>query len=186
MSTSLRRSLLTFVTIGLICLTGSRLARGQSASLKNETSQPTVNANLPLIDLAAYNQLLAKNHGNPLLVTFWATWCEPCRDEYPRLVDLAKQYTPKGLTVFGVSLDDDADMNLVRHFLAEFRPVFPNYRQKSGIDADGFYHGVNPDWQGTMPETIFYARSGRIVVHFVGEQERATFEQAIHSILATP
>jgi thiol-disulfide isomerase/thioredoxin len=140
-------------------------------------------SDLPIIDLAGYNKIRAKYHGKPLLVTFWATWCEPCRDEFPVLVQLSKEYAPKGLSVFGVSLDDNADMNLVRHFLAEFRPGFPNYRQNPQIDVDEFYRGVNPDWQGSMPETIFYSRDGRIALSFTAEQTRATFEQAIRAIL---
>lgn len=139
-----------------------------------------------LVDLAGYNQVLAKFRGKPLLVTFWATWCEPCRDEYPMIVGLAKQYAPQGLAVFGVSLDDDADMNLVHHFLTLNRPGFPNYRQKPGIDVDNFYHGVNPDWQGAMPHTLFYRSDGRIAGYFVGEQPRAAFEKAILSILGAP
>jgi hypothetical protein len=43
---------------------------------------------------------------------------------------------------------------------------------------------VNPAWTGSMPETVFYGRDGRIAGHFIGEQSRATFEQAIRSILA--
>jgi thiol-disulfide isomerase/thioredoxin len=137
-----------------------------------------------LVDVAGYNRVVAKYHGKPLLVTFWATWCEPCREEYPLLINLAKEYSPRGLSIFGVSMDDDSDMNLVRHFLANNQPGFPNYRQKPGIDVDEFYHGVNPNWLGGMPETIFYGRDGRIVTHFVGEQSRATFERAIQTILA--
>ena len=140
---------------------------------------------LPLIDLAGYNKILAKYHGKPLLVTFWATWCEPCRDEFPMLIELSKQYAPKGLAVFGVSLDDNADMNLVRHFLTQYRPTFANYRQDPQIDVDAFYRGVNPDWQGAMPETIFYGRDGRIAQSFTAEQPRATYEQAIRAIVAT-
>ena len=163
-------------------------ASGQNSSAKSSgsgTKQGT-SADLPLIDLAGYNQVLAKFKGKPLLVTFWATWCEPCRDEYPMIVELAKQYAPQGLAVYGVSLDDDSDMHLVRHFLAQNRPEFKNYRQKPGIDVDAFYHGVNPAWSGTMPETIFYGRDGKIAGHFVGEQPRAAFEQAIKLILASP
>jgi hypothetical protein len=93
--------------------------------------------------------------------------------------------SPQGLAVFGVSLDDDAEIHLMRRFLAKYQPAFPNYRQKPGIDVDSFYPGVNPAWSGTMPETIFYGHDGRIAGHFVGEQPRAAFEQGIRTILAT-
>jgi thiol-disulfide isomerase/thioredoxin len=143
-------------------------------------------AALPLIDLDGYKKILATYRGKPTLVTFWATWCEPCRYEYPTIVELAKEYAPKGLAVYGVSLDNNSDLHLVRDFLAKTKPAFPNYRQKPGIDVDAFYPGVNPEWTGTMPETIFYGRDGRIVGHFEGEHTRPDFEQAIQQILASP
>lgn len=176
-------------TIGLVALTALSPLRAQESARKPTAKAGTAATSatdLPLVDLAGYNKILAKYHGKPLLVTFWATWCEPCRDEFPMLVQLTKEYGPKGLSVFGVSLDDNADMNLVRHFLAEYRPVFPNYRQDPQIDVDEFYRGVNPNWRGTMPETIFYTRDGRIALSFTAEQPRATFEAAIRAILATP
>lgn len=160
----------------------AQTSSGKSGSSAHKTTTPV---DLPLIDLDGYNQVLAKYHGKPVLVTFWATWCEPCRDEFPMVVDLAKQYAPDGLTVFGVSLDNDAEVHLMRRFLLRYQPGFPNYRQRQGIDVDAFYRGVNPAWSGTMPETIFYGRDGRIVGHFVGEQPRAAFEHGIHMILGT-
>jgi thiol-disulfide isomerase/thioredoxin len=160
-------------------------ARGQApaASKPGSSAKP---ADLPLIDMDGYNKILATYKGKPLVVTFWATWCEPCRDEYPMLVALAKQYAPKGLVVYGVSFDDNADMNLVRRFLMKNQPGFPNYRQRPGVDVDAFYRGVNPEWQGTMPETVFYGRDGKIALHFEGEHARADFVQAIQTILASP
>jgi thiol-disulfide isomerase/thioredoxin len=149
--------LLSVAVLALITAGVSHSTPAQSASAKPapKSGKPAA-ADLPLIDLAGYNQVLAKYHGKPLVVTFWATWCEPCREEFPLLVELQKQYAPQGLAIFGVSLDDDADMNLVRRFLARNQPGFSNYRQKPGIDVDAFYRGVNPSWTGTMPETIFY------------------------------
>lgn len=138
-----------------------------------------------LVDLDGYKELVAKYRGKPVLVTFWATWCEPCREEYPMIVELAKQYRSQGLVVLGVSLDDDSDMNLVRHFLTQNHPGFPNYRQKPGINVDAFYEGVNPDWRGTMPHAVFYARDGHIARFFVGEHSRAAFEDAIRLIIAS-
>jgi len=171
----------------LIFFAGQLLANPQSNSAK--TASPggkSAVAELPLIDLAGYDQVLAKYKGKPVLATFWATWCEPCRDEYPMIVELEKKYAAQGLAVFGVDMDDNAEMNLVRRFIARNQPRFPNYRQKPGIDLDAFYRGVNPAWTGSMPETVFYTRDGRIAQHFIGEQSRAAFEQAIQMILAGP
>lgn len=175
------------LAIGLLMLPAANSsARPQGGNSKPAPSNPkgAPSADLQLIDLAGYNQVLAKYKGKPVLVTFWATWCEPCRDEYPMIVELEKQYSSQGLVVFGVDMDDTAEMNLVRRFLARSQPRFPNYRQKPGIDLDSFYRGVNPAWTGSMPETVFYGRDGRIAGHFIGEQPRARFEQAIHLILA--
>src|SRR3974377_959696 len=93
-----------------------------------------------LIDLQGYQKVLQQYKGKPLLVNFWATYCEPCRDEYPLLHELAKQYAPQGLKVVGVSMDQDGDLILMRRFLARYKPVFPNYRKKKG-DEDAFTQG---------------------------------------------
>ena len=81
-----------------------------------------------LIDAQGYQKLLAQYRGKPVLMTFWATWCEPCRDEYPMLNELAKQYAPEGLKVVGVNFDQDGDLILMRRFITRYRPIFSNYR----------------------------------------------------------
>jgi thiol-disulfide isomerase/thioredoxin len=159
----------------------------QSTASKNAPSahsgKSAATADPALIDLAGYQQVLAKYHGKPLVVNFWATWCEPCRDEYPMIVELAKQFRPQGVEVVGVDMDDDSDMNLVRRFIVRMQPSFPNYRQKTGIDLDKFYDGVNPQWKGTMPQTMFYGRDGNVVGFFLGSRPRAQFEQAFRATL---
>jgi len=182
------RRLLSLAIFGVILAAAILCMRVPAASAGRAQSTGTTAAAAPdptLIDLEGYKDVVAKNHGKALLVTFWATWCEPCRAEFPMVVELAKQYAPQGLVVVGVSLDEDADMNLVRHFLTQNHPGFPNYRQKPGINVDAFYHGVNPEWTGTMPHALFYARDGHIARFFVGEHNRAAFEQAIRLILAS-
>ena len=137
-----------------------------------------------LIDVEAYQKLLEQYHGKPLLVTFWATWCEPCRDEYPMLNELAKQYASRGLKVVGVSLDDDGDLILMRRFLARYKPIFPNYRKKAGGE-ELFRQGVLPSWNGVLPASFLYAKDGRQIGHVFGEGTRDTYEAVIRALLTS-
>lgn len=137
-----------------------------------------------IIDAQGYQDLVAQYRGKPLLVTFWATWCEPCRDEYPMLNELAKQYAPQGLHVVGVNLDDDGDLILMRRFMARYKPVFPNFRKKKGGESD-FVNAVLPGWNGAIPASVFYAKDGRQIGHLVGENNRDTYEAAIRMVLSS-
>jgi thiol-disulfide isomerase/thioredoxin len=136
-----------------------------------------------IIDAQGYQKVLEQYRGKPLLVTFWATWCEPCRDEYPMLNELAKQYAPQGLKVVGISLDDDGDLILMRRFLTRYKPVFPNYRKRAGGEAE-FVQAVLPGWSGAIPASFFYAKDGRQIGHLLGEGKRETYEAAIRALLA--
>jgi thiol-disulfide isomerase/thioredoxin len=136
-----------------------------------------------MIDIQGFQKVLEQNRGKALLVNFWATYCEPCRDEYPMLNELAKQYAAKGLQVVGVSMDDDGDLILMRRFLARYKPIFPNYRKTAGAE-EAFRQSVLPGWTGTMPITVFYAKDGRQVGHFIGEKSREQYEEAIRGLLA--
>jgi len=136
-----------------------------------------------VIDAQGYQKLVQQHRGKPLLMTFWATWCEPCRDEYPMLNELAKQYAPQGLKVVGVSLDQDGDLILMRRFLARYKPVFPNYRKKKG-EEDAFVQAVLPGWNGSIPASVFYGRDGQQVGHFFGAGDHDKYEAAIKALLS--
>lgn len=136
-----------------------------------------------VIDAQGYQKLIESYRGKPLLVTFWATWCEPCRDEYPMLNELAKQYAPKGLHVVGVNLDDDGDLILMRRFMVRYKPVFPNFRKKKGGESE-FVQSVLAGWNGAIPASFFYARDGRQIGHLLGENNRETYEAAIRMVLS--
>jgi thiol-disulfide isomerase/thioredoxin len=137
-----------------------------------------------LIDAQGYQKLVEQYRGKAVLFTFWATWCEPCRDEFPMVNELAKQYAPQGLHVVGINLDQDGDLILMRRFITRYKPVFPNYRKKAG-DEDAFVQAVLPGWNGAIPASVFYAKDGRQIGHLLGAGDRATYEAAIRSLLAS-
>jgi thiol-disulfide isomerase/thioredoxin len=140
-----------------------------------------------IIDVQGYQELVRQNRGKPLLINFWATWCEPCRDEYPMLNELAKEYAPKGLRVVGVNSDQDGDLILMRRFIARYKPVFPNYRKKLGKPEEeaGFNQAVLPDWRGELPATFLYDKDGRLIDHFWGARNRETYEATIRKLLGS-
>jgi thiol-disulfide isomerase/thioredoxin len=158
---------------GLMVIAGVMLAAAQSAAPKDPQ----------LIDIQGYQKILDQYKGKPLLVTFWATWCEPCRDEYPMLNELAKQYAPQGLKVVGVDLDQDGDLILMRRFLTRYKPIFPNYRKKKG-EENAFSQGVMPGWNGSIPASFFYAKDGTQIGHLVGSSSQETYDAAIRMLLS--
>src|SRR2546429_5902456 len=155
---------------------------GASALAAPQTPRTAAPRDPELIDAQGYKKLVEQYRGKPLLVNFWATWCEPCRHEYPMLNELAKQYAPQGLKVVGVSLDDDGDLILMRRFLARYKPIFPNYRKKAGGE-EAFRQGVLPSWNGVLPASFLYAKDGRQIGHVFGEGTRDTYEAAIRTLL---
>ena len=166
------------------CIVFLVLLGAAAAMAVPQTSKRSVLKDPRIIDAQGYQMLLEQNRGKPVLVNFWATWCEPCRDEYPMLNELAKQYAPQGLKVIGVSMDDDGDLILMRRFLARYKPVFPNYRKNAGSEA-AFREAVLPGWTGSLPVTIFYGRDGQQAGHVLGEGTREKYEAAIRSLLAS-
>src|SRR5947209_1346599 len=98
------RSLITALCIVLLGFTiaGAQKTRGGPA--KATASSPTVSQ----IDLPGLKTLL-KPDGKPRLINFWATWCDPCREEFPELVRINAAYRGR-LDFITVSLDDLEDI----------------------------------------------------------------------------
>ncbi len=153
-----------------------------SPAAKPSSTKPV--ADPALIDQQGYQDILGKYRGKPLLVNFWATWCEPCRDEYPMLNELAKKYAPQGLRVVGISLDSDGEMILVRRFLARNQPIFPNFRKRPGKEEQ-FINAIYAKWTGAIPASFFYAPDGRLIGQIIGESTRDNYEAAIRTLLAS-
>lgn len=138
------------------------------------------------IDAAGLRAAIAREKGHVVLVNFWATWCVPCREEFPDLSRLQQRNGAAGLRVVGISTDFARQITAVEKFLAAKRPAFPNYRRKSGGDDQDFIEAVDPKWGGELPFSVLYDRSGRKVKTFSGKLPIAPAEREIRKLLAAP
>ncbi|HWX91601.1 MAG TPA: TlpA disulfide reductase family protein [Terriglobales bacterium] len=66
---------------------------------------------------------LSAYRGKVILLDFWATWCDPCRDQTPGFVDLQTKFGDRGFQVIGVSMDDGPEP--VRDFYQRFKMNYP-------------------------------------------------------------
>jgi thiol-disulfide isomerase/thioredoxin len=120
----------------------------------------------------------------PLLVNFWATWCVPCREEFPDLVKLRGRYAADHLDFALVSLDDISDIETaVPDFLLESGAAsLPAYLLHAEDDGAAI-NLVDPTWAGELPATFLYDRSGHIVFKHKGRIKPAELQAAIDNIL---
>jgi thiol-disulfide isomerase/thioredoxin len=117
-----------------------------------------------------------------VVVNMWATWCGPCREEFPGLVRVARQYQGQGLKVILVSADDTNDMATVKKFLADEGVDFPAYIKAEKDQA--FIDGLDKQWTGALPATFIFDGSGKLRDFWEGEASFNVFQQKVVEALS--
>ena len=155
-------------------------AQGSAVPTPAQRSVPAA-AGVKQIDAPGLKKLL-KPAEKPLLVNFWATWCDPCRDEFPDLVKIDNDYRGK-IDFITVTLDEPAEINrAVPKFLAEMKAEMPTYLLKTP-DETVAIAAVAKDWQGGLPFTILYDKSGEIAYFRQGKIRLDTVKAELQKLL---
>jgi peroxiredoxin len=129
---------------------------------------------LELPDTAGVKQSLGQWRGKILVVNFWATWCDPCREEMPEFVRAQSELGSRGVQFVGIAVDE-ADK--VRRFAKEINLNYPALI--GGYDAMELSRSLGNDLVA-LPFTIVIDRSGRIAKTHLGPIK----PQELRSILA--
>jgi len=162
-----------YPALGLIILLTGFAASAQSRSRKKGAAKPRVSSAHPVtvkvVDLEAFKATLQRSDSRPLLVNFWATWCDPCREEFPDLVRIDNQYRGQGLDFIAVSLDDLTELKTgVPKFLGEMRAKMPAYLLNVS-DPEPAIKVVDPTWDGQLPATFLYDKDSKVVFKHFGK-----------------
>ena len=179
---SLSRALLV-ASVGLSILFSSFAAPAQRRT--SRTAKPKATMRPPVVTEINTEKLVAllKQSNKPLLVNFWATWCDPCRDEFPDLVKIDADYKKLGLDFVTVSLDDVPDIKTtVPEFLQKMKATMPAYLLNAP-DPDPAIKAVDPMWQGDLPATILYTTNGQVAYKHFGRVNPGELRLAIDKVI---
>lgn len=170
------------VALGILLLSLAAPAQKRKGAAA-KPRKPTVVAP---IDTDALKGLITQQREGPLLVNFWATYCDPCRDEFPDLVKIDKEYRPRSLEFVTVSLDDMTDIKTaVPKFLDEMKAKMPAYLLNVN-DPEPAINLVDRSWQGSLPATFLYNEKGEIVYKHFGRVNTAELREAIDKVVTKP
>lgn len=119
---------------------------------------------------------LAGLRGKVVLVDFWATWCPPCVEEVPELVETYEKFRDKGFEIVGISLDQNKET--LEKFLKENKMTWPQY-----FDGGGWENKIAQRFKiQSVPTMWLLGRDGKLV----DAAPRSRLEKAIENALAGP
>ena len=120
----------------------------------------------------------------PLLINFWATWCDPCREEFPDLVQINKDYKARGLEFITISLDEQGEIRTtVPQFLRSMRSTMPAYLLNVP-DPEPAIKSVDAEWGGGLPATFLFDAEGQVVFKHMGRIKPAELRSAIEKVIS--
>lgn len=129
------------------------------------------------------DSLIANRNGKVLLLNIWATWCIPCKEEFPDLVTLSNEMKRSKAEVVAVSVDFPDEINekvtpFVKKMKTPFRVFVADFASQ-----DEFFASFDKSWSGAIPATFIYDPSGTQQKFLLGKQRHDQLKKAVEDVL---
>ena len=142
------------------------VAEADSASASASVPVDTASVEIASVDGPGVLNIVRQGSAPVALVNVWATWCAPCREEFPDLMRVARERRAKGLALVLVSADFEDQAGAAKKFLARHGAGFRSYL-KTGDDM-AFIETLSHDWSGSLPATFLFDRTGHLIDFWEG------------------
>lgn len=139
----------------------------------------------PLVGLSADFERLndeeikaLRSEKTPVVINFWATWCQPCQSEIPALNRLHKQYT--NVRFVGINVDDRENRGAIKGFLKKY-PINYEIFLRDGKDFEQMAASFQENWKAGLPATFLFA-DGKKIYEKLGEIQEQELDKALENI----
>jgi thiol-disulfide isomerase/thioredoxin len=122
-------------------------------------------------------KIIKERKGKPLFLNFWATWCVPCREEFPAINKLAEEL--KDVDFIGISVDfpEEVESHIIP-FLKSQKAKFVSY--VNGIESDEeLINLLDKNWNGALPATFIYDKNGKKISFLEGKKTYEDFKREL-------
>lgn len=134
------------------------------------------------LDKLGLEKIVKERNGKVLLLNIWATWCVPCREEFPDLIKIASEFRKNKVEVIGISTDFPKDLkSKVIPFLKKQNANFTNYVSAFKNDEE-LINFINKDWNGALPATVIFDQAGKMAAFFEGKKSYTDFADQLNRI----
>jgi peroxiredoxin len=154
----LKKVFLRSIVFWLLCL--SLLSLLSSCSTEKKRADSGKAPDFTLKNLEGEEIALSKLKGRVVLLDFWATWCGPCRESIPHLIDLYNNFQSKGFTIIGMSVDKEKEEETLRRFVKSMDIPYPVVLSPEQLARQYGISGI--------PTTLLIDREGKILEKIVG------------------
>ena len=142
---------------------------------------------VPPTNAALLKKEVTQRKGRVVVINFWATWCPPCRAEFPDMVASHKKLATQGVDLLTVAVDESSDLKKVQAFLEQNGVTQGAFINKNGGEPDlGYFQWLDGKIPSSIsiPRTYVLDRKGKVVARLIGGQSAQKFEEAIKQALA--
>lgn len=137
----------------------------------------------PITDGDFRAQVLGARQGKAVLVSFWASYCAPCLNELPALLEMKRAVHKRGGDIVFVNVDPPGDpAHIHKLILARGLPAFDSF-QVTNEDPQSFIDAVDKKWMGEIPYAVVFGRDGTLHKRLSGEQKIADLRSALDEVL---
>ncbi|MES1941915.1 thioredoxin [Salinisphaera sp. T5B8] len=146
----------------------------------NSANEKPYRPDFTLADLDGEPHAIADYDGQVVVLNFWASWCKPCREEVPMLIDAQREYADQGLQIIGIAVDKpEAAAEFAKRYDINY-PVLADATEGARIQDRYTAEGAPA---GVLPFTAIIDRNGKVVARIAGALNHARLSDIVQPLL---